>query len=738
MKYLIDLTLLLLALLLPATAAAYDFEAGGIFYNITSDTTVMVTYETTNYNSYSGDVIIPETVTLDGVTYIVTAIGENAFYECSALTSIVISDSVQSLGKNAFVNCTGLRNVTIGKSITTLSYRYHNRSYPCFSGCDNITSLTWNAVNCSISGMGTSSLDGRANLEHLTIGPEVQTIPENFVQGSKITEVTIPSSVTSIGYHAFNNCNYISSLTWNAVNCASNGNMSTANIEQVTIGPEVQIIPENVVNGSKITEVFIPNSVTLIGSSAFNGCERLNRVNISSLEAWCSIQFDSNPLYNAHHLFLNNQEIQDLVIPNSVSNINACTFVNCESLRRVTIPNTVTTIGAEAFMGCINLNSVNIPNSVRYINNEAFYGCMSLTDITIPGSVEKVGVWAFIHCYNLAHITVADDNTVYDSREGCNAIIETATNTLIAGCQNTIIPRSVTSIAGSAFYGCMNLMSIVIPNTVTQISFELDDNGGVCVGNPFGACGGLTSIIVEDGNPVYDSRDNCNAIIETATNTLVAGCKNTVIPNSVIGIGDYAYESCYSLTSIDIPNSVSTIGYDAFMGCTGLTSIDLPNSVTTIKDGAFFYCTGLKSISIPNSVTSIGAQAFCYCTGLTDVYCYTMDPSGISMGHYAFYLVSKDYSGRTLHVPSGAASVYLSNRSWYPYFETIVEMEPIPALSGDVDGDGRVSIADLTCLIDMLLTGATNVTDYPGADVDGDGRITIADVTDLIDILLTN
>ena len=225
-----------------------------------------------------------------------------------------------------------------------------------------------------------------------------------------------------------------------------------------------------------------------------------------------------------------------------------------------------------------------------------------MTSVTIPNSVTSIGTGAFGGCSALESIIVEEGNTIYDSRENCNAIVETATNTLIAGFKNTVIPYSVTSIGDWAFSGCSSLTSVTIPNSITSIGE-----------GAFSYCDGLESIIVEEGNTICDSRENCNAIIETATNTLVYGCKNTVIPNSVTSIGDGAFSFCSGLTSITIPNSVTSIGEAAFQYCTGLTSVTIGNSVTNIGDYAFFGCTGLTSISIPNSVTGISTGAFRNC-----------------------------------------------------------------------------------------------------------------------------
>ncbi len=263
-----------------------------------------------------------------------------------------------------------------------------------------------------------------------------------------------------------------------------------------------------------------------------------------------------------------------------------------------------------------------IPNSVTSIGKYAFRSCSGLTSVTIPNSVTSIGYEAFAGCSGLTSVTVDKNNGTYDSRDNCNAIIETSTNKLIAGCKNTTIPNSVTTIGTSAFSYCSGLTSVTIPNSVTDISSVA-----------FIGCSGLTSVIVDKNNATYDSRDNCNAIIETATNKLVAGCKNTIIPNSVTAIGSYAFDGCSSLTSVTIPNSVTSIGDHAFDQCSSLTSVTIGNSVTSIGKYAFYFCSGLTSVTIPNSVTSIGDFAFWLCSGLTSV---SIGNSVTSIGSYAF------------------------------------------------------------------------------------------------------
>ena len=222
-----------------------------------------------------------------------------------------------------------------------------------------------------------------------------------------------------------------------------------------------------------------------------------------------------------------------------------------------------------------NETNVVIPEGVTSIGGWAFSRCTGLTNIEIPDSVTSIGDNAFRDCENLTSIT---------------------------------IPDSVTSIGGYAFRGCTSLTSITIPDSVTSIGIFA-----------FSGCSGLESIVVDEDNPVYDSRNGCNAIIETKTNKLIAGCSNTLIPNSVTSIGDNAFEYCIGLTSVTIPDSVTSIGWHAFYGCSGLTHLTIPDSVCEIDDAAFSHCTGLTAVNISSNLKTIHENLFYYCTALKNI-----------------------------------------------------------------------------------------------------------------------
>ena len=308
--------------------------------------------------------------------------------------------------------------------------------------------------------------------------------------------------------------------------------------------------------------------------------------------------------------FLNRSSLTSINIPSSVTSLGEGCFAYCSSLTSINIPSSVTSLGGSCFSGCYSLTSINIPSSVTSMGEFCFVGCSSLTSINIPSSVTSLGEYCFTHCSSLTSIVVDAGNSVYDSRENCNAVIETESNTMICGCAGTVIPSSVTSLGEDCFYGCSSLTSINIPSSVTSL-------GEGC----FSGCSSLTAIVVDAGNSVYDSRENCNAVIETKSNTMICGCAGTVIPSSVTSLGYRCFADCYSLTSINIPSSVTSLGEECFSGCSSLTSINIPSSVTSLGKYCFMGCSSLKTVTceIP---APIGDYSIFYNTPINEATLY--------------------------------------------------------------------------------------------------------------------
>ena len=466
-----------------------------------------------------------------------------------------------------------------------------------------------------------------------------------------IKSITFQDGLTSISSHAFDGCYYLTSVT-------------------------------------------IPNSVTSIGDYAFYDCSSLTSVTIGN--SVTSIGYEA---------FSGCSGLTSITIPNSVTSIGLRAFSGCSSLTSVTIGNGVTSIGENTFYECSSLTSVTIGNSVTSIGYEAFSGCSGLTSVTIPNSVTSIGVAAFMYCSSLTSMSVEAGNAIYDSRDNCNAIIETASNTLIAGCKNTIIPNSVTSIGGSAFSGCRGLTSVTIPNSVTSIGDYA-----------FFECRSLTSVTCEAvnppalGNAVFDQVDKSIPLYVPAegitayqaadgwsefTNiqAIPSSGGDTPLLTEKVQIGDLYYnlnatdqtaEVTYELdwdrnnyaglTSANIPASVTysgttysvtSIGNYAFVYCSGLTSVTIPNSVTSIGEGAFAWCSSLTSVTIGNSVTSIGRSAFSGCSSLTSVYISDLtvwcniefgniDANPLFNGHNLYL---NDTLVTNLVIPSGVTSI---------------------------------------------------------------------------------
>ena len=719
--------------------------------------------------------------TLTGVTLPsgVTAIGDYAFEGCTALRAITLPDSLRSLGGFVFAGCSSLQQLTIPAAVTSIGIGL-------LDSCPSLTTITVSEENTKYNSNGNCNAIIETTKKKLLAGCQTTVIPDGikiiemyaFRGCTGLTAIAVPDSVDSLGQYAFCGC---------------------SSLKSVQLPAALTNIPFRCFYGCEsLTDIILPDALTSIENYAFYGCAGLKQLSLPS--GVTAIGYSA---------FRGCTGLTELVLPDGLTAVSNYAFRDCTALTALTLPNSVTTVSANAFYGCSSLSRVNYLGTVsewldvtvetgnealqtanRYfypaedytytvsdgvatvtgysgaetnlylpptlggapvqgIAAGAFADLTGLKSVVIPSTITQIGAGAFSGCSAMTAMTVSPYNTVYDSRDNCNAIVETATDTLIAGCKTTVIGDSITTVGEQAFAGCTGLVRLALPlsvigindsafngctglNTVfytgteselgqitvglhndpflaaTKIcnngfSFTVDGDTATVIGyqgdeteivipsvydghsvtaigarafyrsavtgvtlpssivsigefafsscnslsavtipenvtsigtGAFEGCRSLTAISVNRDNTVYDSREDCQAIVETATDTLVAGCQNTVIPDSVTAIGSYAFRNCTGLTALTVPENVSEIGDYAFSGCTGLTELVLPDGVTSVNYRTFYECTALQNIVIPDSVTAIGEDAFYGCTALAEV---AIPHSVGSIGDYAFY-----------------------------------------------------------------------------------------------------
>ena len=540
-----------------------------------------------------------------------------------SIQSVVVEPGVTSIGDYAFCDCYSMKDLTIPNtlskigvfSVTSLNDLYFDGTYAQlrslihFDAVDEHGSYGFNhsynekgfsalvdsshhyenavdALEYKINGNTVTILTadprmtGEFDIPQTIEGKTVSVIDDYAFNRSRLTSVTIPDSVTSIGEYAFSYCRNLISVSIPAsvtnigqyafTYCTNLASMvipdSVTSVEQGTFwncnNMASVVIPDSVTfigydafsECHSLTEVIIPDSVTMIDRYAFNNCINLTSVNIP--DSVTSIG------YSAFH---NNSSMTSVTIPASVTSIGACAFQDCSSLTSVTIPDSITRIESQTFSGCTSLKNVMIPDSVTNIESYAFQGCSSLTSLTIPDGVKYLYYAAFQGCSSLSSVTIPDSITYIDGFvfQGCSSL------------KNVTFPGGVTSVNESVFQDCTDLERITFKGDINYIGESA-----------FNGCSSLESV---------QFSGNLNSL------------------------GSHAFDGCSALTQIDLPG-IDTIPEYAFQYCTSLEQVTIGSGTTLIGNYAFLNCGAMKTLTLPDTLKTVNIGAFRNCDSLKNVY----------------------------------------------------------------------------------------------------------------------
>ena len=661
----------------------YDFVVNGFYYHITGENTVEVVPKLQSTATYSGNVTVPSSVSYGGKTYTVTGVGRQCFANSSNLTGVTLPSTITYLGDGAFESCRGLTSLTLPNSLTEIGSN-------AFSFCTGLTNLT---IPASVTFIGAYAFSYSYNLTNLALPSGLTYLGDGaFRACTTFTSITIPDKVTRIGKETFRMCTSLTSVSLGAgVNYI--GSDAFASCPALTIVDCWALTPPTLYSSAftsnhySTVALYVPKG-TLSAYQAADGWKNFTSIQeipyTFSVNGIYYIHKDDGTVEVTRSYGSSGTYSGNVVIPSSVTygnvtyqvtGIGSSAFDGSMDLTSVTIPGTVTSIGSRAFFGCSSLKSVVIPNSVTDIGVLAFSGCSGMTSVTLPNSLKNIGNYSFLNCYALTRLT---------------------------------IPSSVTSIGYMAFYGCTGLKAVTC---LADTPPTLDENTTFSDGTYSAA----TLFVPKESISAYQVGTNSWTRFTTLQPHLEYALTGTSGDIEFITGDEYPWTN-----AVEDGRTFAVSGNNGVHG-----SLSIMTATVTIGSGG-------GSVSFDFKAWGEGSNYDC---------CYFLiDASQM----FKYGARNNDWENYTAQLSAGTHILtwaYDKDSSVNPtgdYFavDNVVVTGLMTVKPGDVDGDGHITIGDATAIIDLILSGAATVQDYPAADVDGDGEISIADVTALMDIIM--
>lgn len=553
----------------------------------------------------------------------VDSISDNAFYNCSLMTSVSIPSSIVSIADFAFYNCSGLTSITVNGLPVSLGSTYGVFDQVNTNAC--ILNVPFGTKSLYQSASGWSSFTHIVENTHgLVLGTNKLIL--SSVEGSTAkVKISTNDAWTAVSNQSWLKVSPLNGSGNDSIQVTAEANPSSDNrLAIVTVtaeGSQPQILT--------ITQSGLPKTINITAGSLATSLTAVELSSIINLKITGTMDARDFKILRDNMPKLSFLDLSEVNVTAYNGPLGTASWITAYSASR--IPDYAFNVGMSSQQ--YTLASVKLPTTITAVGDYAFYSCEALTDIVIPNSVAYIGTGGFGSCYNLVNVTLPNQLTSIESQAftGC-------------GFSSIIIPNTVKTIAYYGFSSCRNLRSVVIPNSVSNIA-----------NSAFESCISLTDLTI--GNSV--------TYIGNSAFSECSSLASVVIPNSVTLLDGNAFGNCTNLKSVSLPNSLTAISSYCFYQCINLPDITIPNSVTSIGYSAFSYCSALNTLTIPNSVTSIGSSAFYGCTGLTSIQVNRDIPIDLSASINVFNNVNK--KSCILNVPFGTKNRYAAANQWQDF-----------------------------------------------------------------------